>query len=71
MHKGHGRLTTSEYRQFFGIARGSLKELDTRILIGNGLGYFGGTAADDCGALADEVGRMLSTLIAALHGRAK
>jgi four helix bundle protein len=69
--EGHGRLTTSEYRQFLGIARGSLKELETQIQIASDLGYLGNTAADACTALAEEVGRMLSTLIAALHSRPK
>ena len=71
MHEGHGRLTTNEYRQFLGIARGSLKELETQILIAGDLGYLGKTAADACSTLADEMGRMLSTLIAGLHGRPK
>ena len=69
--EGHGRLTTNEYRQFLGIARGSLKELETQIQIASDLGYLGNTAADACSALADEVGRMLSTLITALRGRPK
>jgi len=69
--EGHGRLTTNEYRQFLGIARGSLKELETQILIANDLGYLDKTATDACSALADEVGRMLSTLIAALQRRSR
>jgi len=68
--EGHGRLSTNEYRQFLGIARGSLKELETQILIASDLGYLG-DAADACSGLADEVGRMLSTLIAALRSRPK
>jgi len=69
--EGHGRLSTNEYRQFLGIARGSLKELETQILIASDLDYLEKTAADACSALADEVGRMLSTLIAALRSRPK
>lgn len=61
----------NEYRQFLGIARGSLKELETQIHIADELGYLGKTAADDCARLADEAGRMLSTLITALRGRPK
>ena len=61
----------NEYRQFLGVARGTLKELETQIHIANDLGYLAETAANDCGALADEAGRMLSTLIAALRGRPK
>jgi len=67
--EGHGRLTTSEYRNFLGIARGSLKELETQILIAHRLGYLSESATDACRALAGEVSRMLSTLIAALQRR--
>ena len=31
--EGQGRLATKEFRQFLGIARGSLKELETQLLI--------------------------------------
>jgi len=41
------------------------------IHIADELGYLGKTAADDCARLADEAGRMLSTLITALRGRPK
>jgi four helix bundle protein len=67
--EGHGRLTTSEYRHFLGIARGSLKELETQILIAHRLGYLGESATNACRALAGEVSRMLSTLITALQRR--
>ena len=67
--EGHGRLTTNEYRQFLGIARGSLKELETQIHIADNLGYLDKAEADACSALADEVGRMLSTLIGVLQSR--
>lgn len=48
--EGHGRLSTNEYRQFLGIARGSLKELETQILIASDLDYLDKTAADACSA---------------------
>jgi len=50
--EGHGRLTTSEYRHFLGIARGSLKELETQILIARRLGYLDESATNACRALA-------------------
>ena len=50
--EGHGRLTTSEYRHFLGIARGSLKELETQILIAQRLGYLSKSATDSFCALA-------------------
>ena len=69
--EGHGRLTTNEYKQFLGIARGSLKELETQILIAANLGYLDQATGETCTALTGEVGRMLSTLIAELQSRSK
>jgi four helix bundle protein len=37
--EGQGRLTSGEFRQFLGPARGSLLELDTQIAIACDLGY--------------------------------
>jgi four helix bundle protein len=37
--EGQGRLATKEFKQFLGIARGSLKELETQILLAIDLGY--------------------------------
>jgi len=68
--EGHGRLTTKEYRRFLGIARGSLKELETQMLIALELDYLSGAAIDSWNRTADEVSRMLTTLIATLGDRA-
>ena len=65
--EGHGRLTTKEYRHFLGIARGSLKELETQMLIALELGYSSESAVDSWSRIADEVSRMLTTLIATLR----
>lgn len=37
--EGQARNTTGEFLQFLGIARGSLAELDTQIIIANKLGF--------------------------------
>jgi len=60
--EGHGRLATKEYRQFLGIARGSLCELETQILISTRLGYLT-PDRDECVALVNETSRMLNGLI--------
>ena len=65
--EGQGRLATKEFRQFLGVARGSLKELETQLLISIDLGYISEEQADMCFDLADEVGRMLNALIKALE----
>ena len=69
--EGQGRLATKEFRQFLGVARGSLKELETQLLISINLAYAGAEEADDCLELADEVGRMLNALIKALERKIK
>ncbi len=37
--EGQGRLSKREFKQFLAIARGSLLELETQLLIVKGLGY--------------------------------
>lgn len=65
--EGQGRLATKEFRQFLGVARGSLRELETQLLLSADLRYAQRTEVDACLALADEVGRMLTALIKALE----
>ena len=65
--EGQGRLATKEFRQFLGVARGSLKELETQLLISIDLSYASEGEVDICLTLADEVGRMLNALIKALE----
>jgi four helix bundle protein len=62
--EGQARPTTGEFKQFLGIAKGSLSELDTQLLIAQNLSYF-----QEAGDLFDnlaEVGRMLSGLLSSL-----
>jgi four helix bundle protein len=37
--EGQGRISKPEFRQFLGMARGSLIEMETQIVIANNLGY--------------------------------
>jgi four helix bundle protein len=63
--EGQARLTPGEFRQFLGVARGSLAELDTQLIIATNLGYL-----TETGSLFEqlaEVGRMLSGLLASLR----
>jgi len=64
--EGQGRLATKEFRQFLGVARGSLKELETQLLISIELGYTSHEQAGVCLELANEIGRMINALIRAL-----
>ena len=65
--EGQGRLSGRDFRRFLGIARGSLKELETQLLISIDLGYASRGTVNSCLALTDEIGRMLSGLIGALR----
>ncbi|MGH9607711.1 MAG: four helix bundle protein [Terracidiphilus sp.] len=65
--EGYGRSTKGEYVQFLGHARGSNCEVQTQLVIAEGLGF--GSAekrrlADD---LSQEVARMLVTLMQKLR----
>ncbi|MFQ3588411.1 MAG: four helix bundle protein [Fimbriimonadaceae bacterium] len=63
--EGYGRSHRSEYLQFLGIANGSLKELETQLIIAAETGLMSGTEV----LLAEctKVGRQLSALIASLR----
>lgn len=62
--EGQSRLTTGEFRQFLGIAKGSLAEIDTQLVIAENLGFL----KDAQWLFEDlaEVGRMLNGLLAAV-----
>jgi four helix bundle protein len=64
--EGAARRSTGEFIQFLGMARGSLAEVETQLLLARRFGY---TPGDDIDALlsgADAISRMLVALIASL-----
>jgi len=64
--EGQGRVSTGEFRQFLGHARGSLLEVETQLEIARSLKYL---SAEDCTILlkeCSEIGRVLNGLMAAL-----
>src|ERR1043165_2962504 len=65
--EGYGRGSRKEYVQFLLIAQGSLKELETHLIVSQRLSY--GTTAQTEAILADtaEIGRMLTALIRKLR----
>jgi len=58
--EGQARISTGEFRQFLGNARGSLMEVETQILVANDLGYMNDNTRESLLAAASEVGRMLT-----------
>ena len=64
--EGQGRLGTSEFRQFLGIARGSNCELQTQLVIARELGYGDTKAIDEAESLSNEVGKMINAILQSL-----
>lgn len=62
--EGHGRTSRSTYAHFLRIAQGSLKELETHLMLAERVGAAPPRSTEPLLAGADELGRMLRTLIA-------
>ena len=69
--EGHGRLSTGEYRQFLGIARGSNFELQTQLEIARALGYSDSRMLEEAEGLSFEVGKMISGVLNATKDKAQ
>jgi four helix bundle protein len=69
--EGQGRLSTGEFRQFLGNARGSLMEVETQILVAQDLGYFDQNQSEALLSATAEVGRILNGLLASLPKRSR
>ena len=65
--EGNGREGRGEYIQFLRIAQGSLKELETHILLSNRVGLIGHEDARPMLDKAEVVGKMLRALIRSLQ----
>jgi len=64
--EGQGRLTRGEFKQFLGHARGSTFEVETQLLIARDLGYLNKESTMGLLTQVQEVGRILSGLLASL-----
>jgi len=67
--EGQGRLSTGEFKQFLGHARGSLLEAETQISIARELGYIERENSERLLHKSGEVGRVLNGLMASLPHR--
>ncbi|MGB8261222.1 MAG: four helix bundle protein [Terracidiphilus sp.] len=61
--EGQGRLTTGEFRQFLGIARGSNFEIQTQIEIARVLGIGDTVGLDETESVSHEVGKMIYAIL--------
>jgi four helix bundle protein len=64
--EGHGRLSTGEYKQFLGVARGSNFELQTQLEIARELGLGDSKSLNEAESLSLEVGKMISGILNAI-----
>jgi four helix bundle protein len=67
--EGQGRLNTREFRQFLGIARGSICELQTQLEIARALGITRPVLIDEAEELATRIAMMIAKLLTALMPR--
>jgi four helix bundle protein len=65
--EGDGRDNTGSYVQFLKIAQGSLKELETHLLLSQRLKFASLDIAEDLLRQADSIGRMLRALVRSLQ----
>ena len=67
--EGWGRGSTREYVQFLLVARGSIFELETHLIIGQKLGFLEESQLGHLLQVTQAIGRMLNGLILALRAR--
>ncbi|HWP39872.1 MAG TPA: four helix bundle protein [Tepidisphaeraceae bacterium] len=60
--EGQGRGSDKDWSRFLSIAYGSLRELETQVLIAERLGYLDSATAESLMVLASEVGRLINGL---------
>jgi len=65
--EGYGRDSAGAYVQFLKTAQGSLKELETHIIIASRVGILSPEPAQSMLRYAEEVGRMLRSLIRSIQ----
>lgn len=65
--EGQGRISKAEFRPFLGMARGSLIEMETQIVIASNLGYISHDTMDRLASSSGEVSRLLHGLMQSLQ----
>jgi four helix bundle protein len=65
--EGHGRLHSGDFAHHLSIASGSLRELETQVLLASRLGFVQSGQAAPLADQIEEVGRMIAGLIAAVR----
>jgi four helix bundle protein len=69
--EGRGRLNAMEFRQFLGVALGSVFEIKTQLVVARRLGLGKQSSIQEAAALSEEVSKMLTALIQKLGSKPK
>jgi four helix bundle protein len=64
--EGQGRLNSAEFRQFLGVALGSVCEVQTQLEIARALQFGKPELLDDAESLSHEVGKMIYSFLESL-----
>jgi four helix bundle protein len=65
--EGNGRNTTRDYVHFLGMAYGSVKEMETQVLIAERLRYVSAHHSDELVKMTGEIARLISGLMNSLN----
>jgi four helix bundle protein len=67
--EGQGRNSSNDFRRFLAISYGSLREVETQILIAKRLNYLNDAQTEKLMNLANEVGRLINGLSNSLENK--
>lgn len=67
--EGEGRKSSAEFCHFLSIAHGSLREVETQIMIAGTLGYFDNDKECMLLTMTAEVGKLINGLVRSLLGK--
>jgi four helix bundle protein len=65
--EGNGRNTTCDYVHFLGMAYGSVKEVETQVLIAERLRYIDSNCSNELVKMTGEIARLISGLMNSLN----
>jgi four helix bundle protein len=67
--EGYARRSTKEFIYFLHVARGSMAELETQLLLAQSVGYLPASDVADLQDRIEEIGRILHAVVAGLRRR--
>ncbi len=67
--EGHARRSPQEFKRFLSIAKGSLAEVETQLIIANRRQYLLSEKFDEMMLQSNEISKMLASLMSKLGGR--